>query len=545
MSILPATDMSLVPATSSATHPFRDVWTISGRQKGLITCTAISPSGMWLVSGSQDGTVLFVDYKAGATVAVLDLESRFYVSAAVWRSDTILVIGCSNGFVYHLDYEHRSKRPIAMHTLIKALKSPVRALAFDTFRDMLAIACGGETWIYVRSAGGKIETWDCVDHVLAPCAGAPGLVTSLCFFGSALTCRHLFIGHAKAGWTIWLTPRAYKRTPFLASGKICSIGSAAIAASERFIVISTLDQSLVTYALKEGGPVGESHVETPSQEITAYRPVLPVASTSSDLVLKGTSSGDVEILDTRTRSIVSLHHAHNHIIRTLNAYGDKVVVGSSEINNKDGVSCLRCYTFSGAAEPRDWRSIDESQMPVFEASLSNILPFTERVALYTLPSLNIGRVFHIFRGQFVWWHGLFSLWVAIVVILLALLLEPPATPAKTPPTSADDLAMYQEELPPRTPALSFLLSCGLTYLLGRIQAWCFWLGGFGRMAFDLLRVLAGLVGRHVGWAIKSLVYAIWVMPRVLRSTVTEAPNMLAEFICDILRAYEQFEICPQ
>ncbi|KAG8732125.1 hypothetical protein FRC11_000609, partial [Ceratobasidium sp. 423] len=184
--------------------PFRDVWSISDRQRGLLTCTSISPSGVWVVSGSQNGSMLFLDYKAGSLVGILDLESHFYATAAVWRSDTTLVFGCSNGIVYHLDFEHKSKRPISIRALIKPLRSPIRCIAFDTFRDMLAIGCDGEVWIYVRSVRSgdtSAEPWDCVDHILAPCAGPASLVTALCFFGTALSCRHLFIGHAKAGWT--------------------------------------------------------------------------------------------------------------------------------------------------------------------------------------------------------------------------------------------------------------------------------------------------------------------------------------------------------
>jgi hypothetical protein len=50
------------------------------------------------MSGTQDGTVIFVDHRAGVLVGVLDLEAEFYATAAVWRSDTILIFGCSNGF---------------------------------------------------------------------------------------------------------------------------------------------------------------------------------------------------------------------------------------------------------------------------------------------------------------------------------------------------------------------------------------------------------------------------------------------------------------
>jgi WD40 repeat protein len=102
---------------NSVNFPFRDTWTITDRQKGLLTCTSISPSGVWLASGSQDGAIIFVDHKAGTLVGVLDLESKFYATTAIWRSDTVLVFGCSNGVVYHLDFEHKVD-PITLLLLI-------------------------------------------------------------------------------------------------------------------------------------------------------------------------------------------------------------------------------------------------------------------------------------------------------------------------------------------------------------------------------------------------------------------------------------------
>ncbi|CAE6387498.1 hypothetical protein BN14_10903 [Rhizoctonia solani AG-1 IB] len=87
-----------------------------------------------------------------------------------------------------------------------------------------------------------------------------------------------------------------------------AIGSATIPPSEQFIAIATLDNSLVTYSLREGGPDVETHFEVNSREVINYRPVLPIVSTSSELILKGTAVGDIDVLDPRTNSTASLHH---------------------------------------------------------------------------------------------------------------------------------------------------------------------------------------------------------------------------------------------
>jgi WD40 repeat protein len=105
--LTPAMSLHSTRPARTISSPFREVWALTDRPLGILTCTSISPSGVWLVSASQDGSVLFLDYKAGILVGILDLESRFYVTAAVWRSDTTLTLGCSNGIVYQLDFEHK------------------------------------------------------------------------------------------------------------------------------------------------------------------------------------------------------------------------------------------------------------------------------------------------------------------------------------------------------------------------------------------------------------------------------------------------------
>ncbi|CAE6472981.1 unnamed protein product [Rhizoctonia solani] len=514
----------------SLDFPFRGVWTILDRQKDWLTSTAISPS----------------DYKAGVLVGILDFESKFYPTTAIWRSDTILVFGCSNGVVYHLDFEHKSRRPVSVHALVKPLKSPVRAIAFDTFRDMLGIACGGEVWIYVRTIGTGTETWDCVDYIPAPCGGAAGLVTALCFFGTTLSRRHLFIGHAKAGWTIWFAPRSYHRTPFTDSedGDVCTIGSATIPFSEQFIAIATLDNAFVTYSLKEGGPVVDTQFKVKSREATGYCAVLLIVSTSSDLVLKGTVAGDIEVLDLKTHSTASLHHAHNHIIRTLNAYGDKVVVGSSDLTENSS-GCLRCYTISTAAEPQDWRRIDEPQGPIFEITLNSILPFSERGILCDpLGMLSIG---HTVSFKLRWKRSLVFLLVGLGVLLLALALDPPS---RVSSVSTRDVQILRtpnsrSATPSRNPTLSTLIRWCAGYISSQVSEWVTWSIQFAVWMAKLVSYGGLMAVKNLFFALTSFTRVVFLIPRFLKGALGEVPDILANFICDILRIYGFDDVCPE
>ncbi|KAF8594169.1 hypothetical protein BDV93DRAFT_565699 [Ceratobasidium sp. AG-I] len=320
-------------SATSIENPFRVVWTISGQQKGLLTCVAVSPGALWLVCGSQDATLLFVDFKTGVAIGTLDFESRFYVTSAVWRTDSIIVAGCSNGVLYHIEYDHKSQKPLSMRSLLDTMPSPIRTLAVDTFRGRLAIGCGGDVYIYACSNAGATEKWARIDHVLAPCSGPHGLVTGLCFFGSSLGGLRLFIGHAMAGWNIWTGPHSYRRTPSSLSGQVCSIGSATVSSDGLTIAISTLEQSIVTYLLQDDGPISTSKVEFGYKEKTDYRPIVLIALTANNLVMKGTTSGDVPILDCQSGNTTSLHQGPHQMIRTLTTHGDKVLVGSSDLSH--------------------------------------------------------------------------------------------------------------------------------------------------------------------------------------------------------------------
>ncbi|KAG8754884.1 ATPase with role in protein import into the ER [Ceratobasidium sp. 423] len=407
---------------------------------------------------------------------------------------------------------------------------------------MLGIACGGDVSIYVRTDGTGTESWGCMDHIPTPCAGLPGLVTALCFFGTALSHRHLFIGHAKASWMTWLAPRNYHRTPFTEYGDVCSIGSATIPPSERFIAIATLDNSIVTYSLGEGGPDIDTQFDIKSQELTNYRPVLPIVSTSSGLVLKGTAVGDIDILDTRTHATTSLHHAHNHIIRTLNAYGDKLVVGSSDLTENRATSCLRCYTFSSAAEPRDWRRIDELQGPIFEITLSSILPFTERIVLCNpLGIFSIGRTVWLKLRQK---RNLIFLLVGLGVLLLALAPDQPSCVSSvsirdvqtTPPPNLRSMA------PSRNPTLSALIRWSASYFSGQVSECVAWLTQTMAWMVKLVSYGGLMVIKGLFFALNSFTRVVFLVPQLLKKALGEVPDILANLICDILRTPEEISV---
>ncbi|CAE6474938.1 unnamed protein product [Rhizoctonia solani] len=547
---VPAQSASVVgPGTSQSAPPysadnstsvtttgpsFQDLWGITGHQTGLITCTEISPSGTWLASASQDSTLLFVDFKGGAPVAILDLESRFDVTATAWRSDSILVLGCSNGILYQLTIDGTMKRPAAMQRMLRLFGSPIRALAFDTLSDSLAVACGGEVTVFVRTLRGHTESWDCVDQIIAPTSEAAGLVTALCFFRTESGRSSLFIGHAMAGWCVWNAPRNYHRTPYVGNGQACTIAAAAISPNARFIAISTLESSIVTYAIQDSALVLDSKREGIYQETTTYRrPITPIAVAVNGLILKGTITGDIPMLDSAAGLLYSLHHGNNQAIRTLKTYGDYLVVGSSDGN--DGVrpaSSLKCYAIVNGT-PKDTRRFNSTHHAVVRISLGHLLPFSERVNLYyQLGIQGVGVKSRLFA-------------LGLLLVGLAIILDPPRKKVSepTPPEYSMDVVPYDPLKPTGSsssksnPTLSLLLRYGVIYAVSRLGIWVWWIAQGGKA------VLVGL-SCYVMYALKLVMYAITMIPKGVKRAYNELPAVVVEFICDVLRSYEMYDICP-
>ncbi|KAG8735821.1 hypothetical protein FRC10_010108, partial [Ceratobasidium sp. 414] len=358
----------------SVTQQFRNLWAISDLQKSLLTSVTVSPNGLWLMSASQGKDIAFVDFHSGAIVGTVDL-SEFHITSGVWRTDGRLYIGSSDGQAFQLDFDPTIHRPLIMRRLLKVhtgrQKMSIRALAFDPLRHIIAAGCGAEVHIYSQSIISGSEEWSCVERIPGPCEGNQGIVTALCFFGQSLDNRCLFVGHAMAGFCIWKSPGIYERTP--KGMNVSSIGSATISSDERFIAISSLDQSIVTYPLGPGGPLLHEQREFPFHEQTDYSPIVPIALTSNNLIFKGTASGDIPILDSTNGPMAPIHLGARRIIRTLTTYGDKVVVGSSDAGGFQQGSRIECYSTGLAGTHQEWPQ-PGYPFPRFKLTLSDILP---------------------------------------------------------------------------------------------------------------------------------------------------------------------------
>ncbi|KAG8698616.1 hypothetical protein FRC08_005803 [Ceratobasidium sp. 394] len=520
---------------------FRNIWTISDLQKSLITSVGVSSNGLWLASASMDQDLLFVDFQSGEVVGTIDFsKAHIHITAIVWRSDTCLYVGCSDGQTFQVDFSPTGARPVTMRRLLSMTTDQkarqVRALAFDPLRHMVAVGWGNEVYIYLQSTLNGQEEWRCIDKLPEPCEGNHGIVTTLCFFGRSLGSCRLFIGHAMAGFCVWKAPGDYERTPL--GNNVSSIGSAMISFDERFIAISSLDQSIVTYTLGPGGPVVHEQREFPFHERTEYRPIVPIALTSNNLIFKGTASGEVPILDSVNGPMAPIHLGPERLIRTLTAHGDKIVVGSSDSDKYLRGSKMECYSTELGSKD-DWTR-PKYTLPPFRLMLNDVLLPTERVSSeqwqdYTRSAKKLWARCFPRLNRYVSFKGLIMFWLVTMIMAV----DPPLASWNSTPVGANVLNRngqnaatavatytFPHYKPVRrvNPSLFYLLSYLALFVLSRFVLWGMW----------FVACVTALFAFSLHWSIVG----VCLVPRGMIYVSTEIPALMVEAICDALEAYD-------
>lgn len=76
-----------------------------------------------------------------------------------------------------------------------------------------------------------------------------------------------------------------------------------MSSNERFIVISTLDQLIVTYPLEDGVPILHQREHCILEKNTGYSPALPVVLMPNDTIYKGRGASNILAMRLLTRPI--------------------------------------------------------------------------------------------------------------------------------------------------------------------------------------------------------------------------------------------------
>ncbi|KAG9122360.1 hypothetical protein FRC07_001308, partial [Ceratobasidium sp. 392] len=539
---------SIAPATTPSgtlNQRFCPLWTLRSRfQKSTLSSIDVSTSGTWLASASLDLNMIFIDFKTGQLFGVLDFEARYHATSILWASDSRLYVGTSNGRMLSINYHPTSKTPISICTLpLDPFDAPISALALDPVRNFLAIGSRGNTSMFSRPIAESDDSWDLINHIPAPAEGRAGFVTSLGFLGSASAGRQLFIGHAMAGFCMWHAPHDYQRTPFSADRSVCTIGSAAFSADGRFIAIATLDHLVVIYPMSQHGPVINQRRVLQNQEQAGSRPIIPIVLAANSLILKGSTSGRVPILDLQSGLLAPIESGSQEVIRALTTYGDKVIVGLSGAHGQ--VSQIKCYLDrTSSLSPYTPLQLSNDQ-PIFEVAIgqlerpdsfvdsvcSRLWKLEKQSKVFLTQTLN--RLLAVFISLETW-IVLTFIWIFVMVIAM----DPPSLPgyeysgprvqmttntttAMTTQVSTERAEGKSSSDPrPKYPEFASLITfCGV-FVAYRFILWGYW----------LVACLCILIGA----LLKALFFVICLVPLGIYSLMTVLPGFLSATICDAL-----------
>ncbi|KAG8703538.1 hypothetical protein FRC09_004105, partial [Ceratobasidium sp. 395] len=325
-------------------------WKLCGRQDLLLTYLSFSPDGRRLASASEDRNLLLIDAERGDALVQLDFEGQTSVHCGLWSSNDNIVVGCCNGYMYEVCFNPTNKQyRVTMLPMLHRMPNQVRSIAFDPARRLLAVAHGNLVALYTQNTSlsqNLPSEWEFLEDIKAPSSGVGSLIQGIFFYLTTEGTSNLFIAYAELGWKIWRCAATVTWVSPDTSRNVCRIGRVSLAEDQKSVVISTLDHSIVVYALGSDGPILSSFKEYPYQDIEDMSLVVPVASTLDGSTLGGTTYGNVPMIEGANGEMSIIQHEEtDHLIRVLATHGNNVVIGSS---SRSG-SVLKYYTSSAVA----------------------------------------------------------------------------------------------------------------------------------------------------------------------------------------------------
>ncbi|KAG8787129.1 hypothetical protein FRC12_015863 [Ceratobasidium sp. 428] len=293
---------------------YTPAWKVPCRQSGLLTSIAASSTDARLAVALKSGDLLLIDIEDSTTLVNLSFETTCSVQTMDWYSASNVVVGCDNGSLYDVCFEPTNTQySVTMCPVLAAFNHQIRLLAFDPDLGLLAVAYANMVELYVYKAKGKGHepTWNALEIIKGPHNNEDSLVNALLFYPSKRGTSSLFIGYAKAGWSVRSHSGPVKRISPDSSHNVCQIGSTALSHDKKQIAMSTLDRTIAVYALESDGPVLSSmkEVELLEYEDTAHiSPIVPIAFTPHGLTLGGTACGNVVVFQDLDKELSLIRH---------------------------------------------------------------------------------------------------------------------------------------------------------------------------------------------------------------------------------------------
>ncbi|KAG8708530.1 hypothetical protein FRC09_001204 [Ceratobasidium sp. 395] len=233
------------------------------------------------------------------------MDRTSHVVAIVWATDLQLILGCFNGTVYVATLLVGSKQKrIKITHLLSDIISPIRALAYDTERKILALGYRGHVSIWQRRA----QLWEMIDIFHTTIDLTVAKVNTIHFFGPR---KNLFIG-LDSGAMVW-SARG-ERSVVNMGARICRIGATTLSPDDLVMAASTLDQYILIWLLTPEGPITDlphEYILESGTEWRMFEPRNPVVVTNDSEVVCGTLDGTITVLSHRGLCLQKLRYGTN------------------------------------------------------------------------------------------------------------------------------------------------------------------------------------------------------------------------------------------
>ncbi|KAG8686401.1 hypothetical protein FRC08_012521 [Ceratobasidium sp. 394] len=276
---------------------YQELFHLETLQRGRPTALALSPLGRWLCSASNNGDLLVQRAARGYIYCHVGMDRLNHVTAITWATDLQIILGSSNGAVYVATVivsPAPEENRIKITYLLGDIVSPIRALAYDFDRKLLALGYRGHASIWQRSVDKHTaQNWVIIDIFRTTIDRIATKVNTLHFFGPH---KSLFVG-LESGAMVWFAKG--RLTEVDMGSRLCRIGATALSPDNLAMAVSTLDQSVLVCPLSSNGPIAElaqDYLLESGQEWHRFRSYTPIVFTSGCQIACGTLDGTIAII---------------------------------------------------------------------------------------------------------------------------------------------------------------------------------------------------------------------------------------------------------
>ncbi|KDN33768.1 hypothetical protein RSAG8_13143, partial [Rhizoctonia solani AG-8 WAC10335] len=293
---------------------------LRGPQVGPLCDFSITPNGVHLLLAT-DNSIAVVDTRIGSVQVVINTGPTSRLTTATWLSDDSSIVGCHDGHLFVARFQPATmfgSPSVTIGYAFQDLNLPVRHLCYNRNSELLAVGYERGVSIWRRMP----TTWRIVDRFSVPVQVGISGIRTMQFVGDSN--QMLFVGGG-FGHAVW--SGRDQVVFFTANTLVCRIGSSAVSADGKFLVVGALNQRVHVWPVTSDGLSSGGIYELQSgAEYHRMNPYIPVAMTDSGLVVAGSRVGELAFVQTNGAHAFNMYFERNLSTVGLLSHHDRLYV---------------------------------------------------------------------------------------------------------------------------------------------------------------------------------------------------------------------------